>query len=81
MIVRKVTFFIKNFFSKCPQFPADCSHLLKKSLMENVTFCALLNMSSDIDRVNIYLPLLNPEAKDEKCHNVLTRTFNTSANC
>ena len=49
--------------------------------MENVTFCALLNMSSDTDRVNIYLPLLNREAKDEKCHNVLIRTFNTSANC
>ena len=36
---------IKNFFSKCDQirsFLRIWSHLLKKSLMENFTFCAVL---------------------------------------
>ena len=38
-------FSIKNFFSKCDQirnFLQIWSHLLKKSLMENFMFCALL---------------------------------------
>ena len=37
-------FSIKNFFSKCDQirnFLRICSHLLKKSLMENFFFCAM----------------------------------------
>ena len=37
-------FSIKNFFSKCDQirsFLQTWSHLLKKSLMENFTFCAV----------------------------------------
>ena len=40
-----MNFFIKDLFSKCDQsrsFMRIWSHLLKKSLMENFTFCALL---------------------------------------
>ena len=36
---KKWTFPIKNFFSKCDQIRS----LLKKSLSENFTFCAVLN--------------------------------------
>ena len=44
IIVQKMKFFIQNFFSKCDQpssFLWISSHLLKKSLMENFTFCAV----------------------------------------
>ena len=37
-------FSIKDFFSKCDQIQRKlqiCSHLRKKSLMENFTFCAV----------------------------------------
>ena len=40
---QKMKFSIKDFFSKCEQirsFLRIWSHLLKKSLMENFTFCA-----------------------------------------
>ena len=39
-------FFIKDFFSKCDQirrFLRIWSHLLKKALMENFIFCAVLD--------------------------------------
>ena len=39
-------FSIKDFFSKCNQirsFLRIWSHLLKKSLMENFTFCAVID--------------------------------------
>ena len=42
---QKMTFFIKDFFSKCDQirsFLRIWSHLLKKSLMENFIFCPVL---------------------------------------
>ena len=42
---QKMTFSIKDFFSKCDQicsFLRIWSHLLKKSLMENSIFCAVL---------------------------------------
>ena len=42
---QKMKFSIKDFFSKCNQirsFLRICSHLLKKSLMENFIFCAVL---------------------------------------
>ena len=42
---QKVKFSIKDFFSKCDQilnFLRICSHLLRKSLMENLIFCAVL---------------------------------------
>ena len=38
-------FYIKDFFSKCNQIQRKLriwSHLLKNSLMENFTFCAVL---------------------------------------
>ena len=41
---QKMKFAIKDFFSKCDQirsFLRICSHLLKKSLMENSTFRAV----------------------------------------
>ena len=41
---QKMKFFIKGFFSKCDQirsFRRICSHLLKKSLMQNFIFCAV----------------------------------------
>ena len=41
---QKMTFFIKNFFSKCDQIRRKLriwSHLLKKFLMENFIFCAV----------------------------------------
>ena len=42
---QKMKFFIKGFFSKCDQigsFLRIWSHLLKKPLMENFIFCAML---------------------------------------
>ena len=41
---QKMKFSNKDFFSKCEQirsFLRICSHLLKKSLMENFIFCAV----------------------------------------
>ena len=41
----KFKFSIKGFFSKCDQIrrkPRNCSNLLKKSLMENFIFCAVV---------------------------------------
>ena len=41
---QKMKFSIKDFFSKCDQirsFLQISSHLLKKSLMENFSFCAV----------------------------------------
>ena len=41
---KKMKFSIKDFFSKCEQIRRKlriCSHLLKKSLMENFIFCAV----------------------------------------
>ena len=42
---QKMKFFIKNFFRKCDQIRRKLwiwSHLLKKSLMENLIFCAVI---------------------------------------
>ena len=44
-------FFIKDFFSKCDQirsFLRIWSHLLKKSLMENFFFCAVMKSLQDL---------------------------------
>ena len=41
---QKMKFSVKDFFSRCEQirsFLWICSHLLKKSLMENFIFCAV----------------------------------------
>ena len=61
---QKMTFSIKDFFGKWEQirsFLRICSHLIKKSLMENVIFCA----------VNGYLILISDNCLF--CHNLLTR--------
>ena len=42
---QKMKFFIKDFFSKCDQIHRKLriwSYLLKKSLMENLIFCAVI---------------------------------------
>ena len=46
---QKMNFFIKDFFSKCDQsrsFLRILSYLLKKSLMENFIFCAVIVFAS-----------------------------------
>ena len=43
-IAQTIKFFITNFFSKCNQIPKKLriwSHLLKKSVMENLIFCTV----------------------------------------
>ena len=45
-IAQKMKFSIKDFFSKCDQIYRKLpvwSHLLKKSLMENYTFCVVMD--------------------------------------
>ena len=47
---QKMKFFIKNLFSKCDEicnFLRIWPHLLKKSLMENFIFCAVILASVD----------------------------------
>ena len=47
---QKMKFSIKDYFSKCDQirnFLRIWSHLLKKSLMENFIFCAMVFFSKD----------------------------------
>ena len=44
---QKIKFSIKDFFSKCDEIQRKLriwSHLLKRSLMENFIFCAVLKM-------------------------------------
>ena len=46
LTVQKMRFSIKDFFSKCDQIRrklGNWPHLLKKSLMENFIFCAVVN--------------------------------------
>ena len=45
--IQKMIFSIKDFLSKCDQI---WSHLLKKSLMKNFIFCAVLGISTLIKR-------------------------------
>ena len=53
-------FFVKDLSSKCNQISSFCSflriwsHLLKKSLMENFIFCAVLYMRVVFARENIF---------------------------
>ena len=47
LLRKKVEFSIKDFSSKCDQirsFLRIWSHLLEKSLMENLSFCAVLEL-------------------------------------
>ena len=49
---QKMKFSIKDFFSKCDQIRRKLriwSHLLKKSLMENLIFCAVCNVCCCLD--------------------------------
>ena len=49
-IAQKLKFSIKDFFSKCEQIRKklrNCWDLLKKSLMENLIFCLLLEYLYD----------------------------------
>ena len=51
---KKINFSIKDFFSKCDQihsFLRIWSHLQKKSLMENFTFCAVFVSLDDLDNI------------------------------
>ena len=51
LTVQKIKFSIKDFFSKSDQirsFPRISSHLLKKSLMENFIFCAVLTIYLEV---------------------------------
>ena len=53
---QKMKFSIKDFFSKCDQIRWKLrvwSHLLKKSLMENFIFCAVINLNSVTRETNI----------------------------
>ena len=45
---QKVKFSIKDFFSSCKSNLRIWSHLLKKSIMENFIFCAVMNESKAI---------------------------------
>ena len=51
-IAQKMTFFIKDFFSKCE------SHLLKKFLMENFILCAGVAMMHVDSTVNMKVPTI-----------------------
>ena len=51
--VQKMKFSIKDFFSKCDQirsFVQFWSHLLKKSLMENFIYCAVMTLNCQVFR-------------------------------
>ena len=53
----KMKFSIKDFFSKCDQILGNLRiwpHLLKKSLMENFTFCAVLQPNGIVSSRKIY---------------------------
>ena len=56
---QKMKLSIKDFFSKCDQILRELriwSHLLKKSLMENFTFCAV--QCSDLVKLKLARSLL-----------------------
>ena len=51
LTAQKMKFSIKDFFSKCDQirrFPRIWSHLLQKSLTENLIFCAVTHITFQI---------------------------------
>ena len=46
-LLKKMNFFIKDFFSKCDQIRSilrNLPHLLKKSLIGNFIFCAVMGL-------------------------------------
>ena len=55
---QKMKIFVKDFFSKCDQIHRKLriwSYLLKKSLMENLVFCAVVMLSKTVEHVSIYV--------------------------
>ena len=59
-----------EFFSKCDQirsFLRIWSHLLKKSLMENFNFCAVMVASKECQQLPIISEIINGEAAVLKC--------------
>ena len=53
--VQKMKFFVKDFFSKCGQIHRELriwSDLLKKSLMQNFIFCAVLGLDQTLPKLN-----------------------------
>ena len=63
---QKMKFSVTDFFSKCDQirsFLRTWSHLLKKSVMENFIFCALLKILAEIFSFVKFKNLLSDEVK------------------
>ena len=55
MTGKKMKFFIKDFFRKCDQirsFLRIWSHLLNKSLMENLLFCAVHISTMEVNLID-----------------------------
>ena len=70
---QKMKFSIKDFFSNCDQICRKLriwSHLLKKSLMENFIFCAVLDTRCKLDVRKIFLETsnLNPSSMGRTSH-------------
>ena len=71
---QKMKFFIKHFFSKCDQirrFLRIWSYLLKKSLMEKLHFCAVLDIREDdissmLQNSDLHIEWFFVELKQEK---------------
>ena len=60
---QKMKFFIEDFFSKCDQIRRKLriwSHLLKKCLMKNFIFCAVLDTFPSKCNIAKMKPLFNP---------------------
>ena len=69
---QKMKFSVEDFFSKCDQIHLKmwiCSHLLKKSLMENFIFCA------------VYIIYSFSVTKAFLCHITHKNLFETYENC
>ena len=67
---QKMKFSIKDFFRKCDRIRRKLriwSHLLKKSLMENFIFCAVLDVCKgseyNSDKGHMVIPLNNSSLK------------------
>ena len=58
LTAQKIKFFIEDLLSQCDQIRRKLqiwSHLLKKSLMENFIFCAVLVMTHDTSKTKLIL--------------------------
>ena len=64
----KMKFDIKDFFSKCDQIRSKLrisSYLLKKTVMENFIFCAVLITLNKFEFVIIYISMKSREVKSK----------------